>query len=151
MTIRDTSPDDHYTYHPNRIEEVARAMGVQIQYTDLKIPIHKKQFVYQLWTFIPVSIMWVSRFPEITEVWYGLNNTEPSNSPIVQDSFDKCVKAWKTACPTIALKFPLRHLSKEQQWRMIPKHVRPLISTCLNNNFCGSCRKCVELKKLRGL
>ena len=88
MTIRDTSPNDHYTYHPNRIEEVARAMGVQIQYTDLKIPIQKaKGFVYQLWTFIPITIMWASRFPEITEVWYGLNNTEPSDS--AKDDFDR--------------------------------------------------------------
>lgn len=150
MTIRDISPNDHYTYHPNRIEEVARAMNVQIQYTDLKIPIQKtKGFVYQLWTFVPISIMWISRFPEITEVWYGLNNTEPSTS--AKNDFERCVKIWKVAFPQIDLRFPLRHLSKEQQWVMIPKHVRPLISTCLNNNFCGTCRKCVELKKLRGL
>lgn len=151
MAIRDTSPDNHYTYHPNRIEEVARAMDVQIQYTDLKIPIHKEDFVYQLWTFIPISIMWVSRFPSIKEVWYGLNNKEPSPAPIVQDSFDKCVRMWKIACPDVSLKFPLRHLSKEQQWNMIPKRVQPLISNCLYNNFCGVCRKCVELKQLRGL
>jgi 7-cyano-7-deazaguanine synthase in queuosine biosynthesis len=149
MTIRDTSPDDYYTYHPNRIEEVARAMKVQIQYTDLKIPIHKKQFVYQLWTFIPVAIMWVSRFPEINEIWYGLNNMEPSVS--AKDDFEKCIKIWKIAFPQINLRFPLRRFSKEQQWSMIPKHIRPLITTCLNNNFCGTCRKCIELKKLRGL
>ena len=150
MTIRDTSPNHYYTYHPSRIEEVARAMGVQIQYTDLKIPIQKaKGFVYQLWTFIPIAIMWASRFPEINEIWYGLNNTEPS--ALAKDDFEKCVKIWKIAFPQINLRFPLRRFSKEQQWSMIPKHIRSLITTCLNNNFCGTCRKCVELKKLRGL
>jgi 7-cyano-7-deazaguanine synthase in queuosine biosynthesis len=151
MTIRDTSPNDHYTYHPNRIEEIARAFKVKIQYTDLKIPIMKEQFVYQLWTFIPIAMMWCSRFPQITEVWYGLNNREPSPAPIVQESFEKCKKIWSIAFPEISLKFPLRHLSKDQQWKMIPKHIQPLISNCLNNNFCGLCRKCVELKHLRGL
>lgn len=149
MTIRDTSPDDHYTYHPNRIEEIAKAMNVKIHYTDLKIPIKKEDFVYQLWTFIPISIMWASRFPSIKEVWYGLNNTEPSSTPVVQDSFDRCVRMWKTTFPNVSLKFPLRHLSKEQQWQIIPKHVQPLITTCLYNTFCGNCRKCLELKKLR--
>ena len=88
MTIRDTSPNHYHTYHPNRIEEVARAMKVQIQYTDIKIPIEKsKGFVYQLWTFIPIAIMWASRFPEINEIWYGLNNTEPS--ALAKDDFEK--------------------------------------------------------------
>jgi len=149
MTIRDTSPDDHYTYHPNRIEEIARAMNVKIQYTDLKIPTMKEQFVYQLWTFVPVCMMWTSRFPSIKEVWYGLNNKEPSSIPVVQDSFDRCIKMWKVAFPEIPLKFPLRHLSKEQQWKMIPKHVQPILTNCLYNNFCGTCRKCLELKSLR--
>jgi 7-cyano-7-deazaguanine synthase in queuosine biosynthesis len=150
MTIRDTSLNHYHTYHPNRIEEVARAMKVQIQYTDIKIPIEKsKGFVYQLWTFIPITIMWASRFPEINEIWYGLNNTEPS--ALAKDDFEKCVKIWKIAFPQINLRFPLRRFSKEQQWSMIPKHIRPLITTCLNNNFCGTCRKCIELKKLRGL
>ena len=150
MTIRDTSPNHYYTYHPSRIEEVAKAMKVQIQYTDIKIPIEKsKGFVYQLWTFIPITIMWASRFPEINEIWYGLNNTEPS--ALAKDDFEKCVKIWKIAFPQINLRFPLRRFSKEQQWSMIPKHIRPLITTCLNNNFCGTCRKCIELKKLRGL
>jgi len=149
MTIRDTSPEDYYTYHPNRVEEVAKAMNVKIQYTDIKIPIHREDFVYQLWTFIPISIMWASRFPSIQEVWYGLNNKEPSTLPVVQDSFDRCVKIWKVAFPNVTLKFPLRHLSKEQQWKMIPKHVQPLITTCLYNTFCGKCRKCLELKNLR--
>ena len=150
MTIRDTSPNHYHTYHPNRIEEVARAMKVQIQYTDIKIPIEKsKGFVHQLWTFTPIAIMWASRFPEINEIWYGLNNTEPS--ALAKDDFEKCIKIWKIAFPQINLRFPLRRFSKEQQWSMIPKHIRPLITTCLNNNFCGTCRKCIELKKLRGL
>jgi len=148
MTIRDTSPNDHYTYHPNRIEEIARAFKVKIQYTDLKIPIQKeKNFVYQLWTFIPVAIIWTSRFPQIKEVWYGLNNTEPSES--AKNDFERCIKIWSFAFPEVSLKFPLRNLSKEQQWKMIPKNIRPMITTCLYNNFCGTCRKCIELQNLR--
>lgn len=150
MTIRDTSPNHYYTYHPIAIEKIASAMNHEIQYTDIKIPTEKtKKFLYQLWTFVPIAIIWASRFPEIKEVWYGLNSSEPSTN--AKEDFQKCVNTWRTAFPKIMLRFPLKYLSKEQQWNMIPKRVQPLISNCLYNNFCGVCRKCVELKQLRGL
>ena len=148
MVIRDTSPKAYITYHPNRVEEIAKAFGIKLHYTDIKIPIERERnFVYQLWTFIPVALLWTSRFPRITEVWYGLNNQEPSD--VAKKDFDKCLEIWKTANSNITLKFPFRHLSKQQQWKMIPKHVQPLITSCLFGKFCGICHKCIELKELK--
>ena len=148
MTIRDTSPRAYITFHQNRVEEIAKLMHVKIHYTDIKIPIEReKDFVYQLWTFVPIAILWASRIPRITEVWYGLNNQEPSD--MARKDFEKCVQVFKVAYPNVALKFPLRHLTKKQQWDIIPSNVQPLITSCLFNKFCGTCHKCLELKELR--
>jgi 7-cyano-7-deazaguanine synthase in queuosine biosynthesis len=44
------------------------------------------------------------------------------------------------------LQTPLKHMTKAQQWELIPEDVRPLVLTCYNK-VCGTCFKCQERLK----
>ena len=54
------------------------------------------------------------------------------------------MEAWKLMHPTIPFLHPLDHLSKRQQWELIPEDVRPLVSSCIYHAMCGQYYKCRE-------
>jgi 7-cyano-7-deazaguanine synthase in queuosine biosynthesis len=79
--------------------------------------------------------------PGIENLYYGLNNEDTS-------AIDPVMRAKLESVITIMagknkLKSPLDHLSKKEQWDLIPPDVQPLVLTCYNK-VCGICFKCLE-------
>lgn len=147
-TVRDTSEKMYTTHHSDSVEAITKSFGLDLHYTDLRIPLaHERTSLYQLLTFINLAGLWVTRFPRITEVWYGITKDEPCTT--MRSTFDHCVGVWNAQHPKVPLKFPLSHLSKQEIWDMIPEGIQPLVSNCIFESKCGQCRKCIELKNLR--
>ena len=48
--------------------------------------------------------------------------------------------------PKTIIDAPLRDMTKQQQWDLIPKEVQQNVVYCWNNklNPCGNCKKCFE-------
>lgn len=148
-TIRDTSKDIYRTYNEKSVEEITKKLEITLHYTDLALPLkHRKYFHYQLLTFIHVAGLWVSRFPEIKEVWYGLSSVGPAE--VAKKDFDYCVDFWKRSHPNIELVFPLQHMGKKDIWKLIPKDVQKLVINCNQKIQCNRCHKCSELRQLKG-
>lgn len=147
-TVRDTSKSIYRNYNEKAVEEIAKHLGVKIHYTDIAIPIeHKKNNLYQLLTFVHIAGLWVTRFPSIKEVWYGLKKGEPIES--MRKEFDWCVDMWGHAYPNTKLSFPFKDMEKGQIWKLIPDDLKPLVINCNEVNPCHTCSKCTELQKLR--
>lgn len=87
--------------------------------------------------------------PGIFEVWYGLHRDEPPDR--VKEAFRMVNENWKLTHPFNPLVYPLKHLSKQEQWNLLPEDIKPLINNCIYNTNCGNCRKCLELSALRSL
>lgn len=133
---------------PNSIkaEKIAQAFNKQVQYSTLSIPAGGGEFVHQMRYFIFVASLWVARDSSVTEIWCGRNSAEPSGNikPFIEDM----MLLWTTMHPTVAFDHPLDHLSKTEQWNLIPKHIQPLVSWCITDSDCGKCHKCVEFKDM---
>jgi hypothetical protein len=93
--------------------------------------------------FVFVSSLWVSRDSSIQEVWCGRNSAEPSQN--IKPFIDSMMDLWNIMHPNVLFKHPLDHLSKKEQWDLIPLEIKSYISSCCTANNCGKCFKCREL------
>lgn len=79
--------------------------------------------------------------PKIESLYYGLNNEDTTaiNSQMrgIMEDFIGIMTGDNR------LKTPLMHMTKAQQWEIIPEDVKPLVITCYNR-VCGLCFKCTE-------
>jgi 7-cyano-7-deazaguanine synthase in queuosine biosynthesis len=79
--------------------------------------------------------------PGLTNLYYGLNNTDKSAiDPVAKAKLEAVLKLMTGESKMCT---PLDKLSKKEQWDLIPPDVQPLVLTCYNK-VCGDCFKCQE-------
>jgi 7-cyano-7-deazaguanine synthase in queuosine biosynthesis len=128
---------------------IAEKMGVplielDIQMTNLgtvrpEAPTYKHSF--QRWYISWYFGMLATYNPGITNMYYGLNNEDTSSkNPAMRQ---KIVDMIVLMSDEDRLRTPLMHMTKAEQWALIPDDVKPLVLTCYNN-VCGGCFKCKE-------
>lgn len=145
LTILPTYPNDWATFRKNSAEAIAKHHGLEIRYARIEMPLEPMPytFVHQMRSFISVANLWVAKDKLITEVWCGRNSKEPGES--LAPFIEQMMAAWAVLHPAVSFLHPLDHLSKRQQWELIPATIRSLVSTCMFHRMCGTCKKCLEL------
>lgn len=145
LTIKPTYPNDLASYRQETAERIAAMYGHEVHYAGATIPLEPLpyRFVHQMRVFVSVANLWVAKDASITEVWCGRNAKEPG--PALAPFIDQMMAAWSVLHPGVPFLHPLDHLSKREQWDLIPLEVRPLVSTCMFHRMCGTCKKCLEL------
>ena len=150
ITMNHWYPHEVKTYDHTTVEKNAAHFGLRINYVDIKIPTLPGLYGrdHQIASFISVAHLWVAKDKSIKEIWSGRNSAE------VPDPTDLSIfkvrehNAWEFAHPNIPFHRPLEHLSKLEQWRLIPDIVKPLVKTCIYHKNCGHCFKCVEFQQM---
>lgn len=143
LVIDPVYANDMVTYRKHTMEQIAKAYGLNVVYVNFQLPeFQDSVFVHQMSTFISVCNLMVQRNPQITEVWCGRNVLEPTQD--IREFIEKNMAGWNTLHPDIPFNHPLEHLTKKQQWDLIPENIRPLVSSCIYHKFCGRCYKCKE-------
>lgn len=144
LSIEPTYPNDFTTYRKESSEKIAAHFGHAVQHAKASIPIEPMpyRFVHQMRTFISVCNLWVAKDGRITEVWCGRNSAEPGEK--LKPFIDQMMSAWSVLHPNVPFLHPLDHLSKREQWELIPPELKPLLSSCLHHRMCGTCHKCLE-------
>ena len=117
---------------------IAAHFGFQVQYLNAPGSVPCQQF----WTLVALAMVWVAAHSETTEVWWGMNDKDVGDGQ--SEEFSRAMAAWSAAHPDVPLRGPLRHLTKSEQWALIPEAVRPLVHTCTQAVACGACHKCKE-------
>lgn len=143
VTIEPTYPYGMATYRKDTTEKIAQALGFEIKYARVHIPIEPEpyHFVHQIRTFVSVANLWCAKDTRIKEVWLGRSRDD---RPARQNMYD----AWSLLHPDVKFHRPFEHLSKREQWDQIPDNIKPLVSSCFFHKNCGVCDKCVEVKKM---
>ena len=118
--------------------KIANYYGMAIERASLLM----KRPPMQMWELSSIASAFVAGDSSITAVWWGMNKDDVN--ALQQDSYDRVTAAWPLAHPTVPLTAPLRHLSKLEQWNMIPDEIKPHVHTCILHYVCGECRKCQE-------
>lgn len=148
LTVFPTYPAGIPTFNESNLKSIALHYGFTPIFAQIKLPLEPEpyNFVHQLHTFFSISHLWVEKDQSIREVWYGLNNTDlkPNNEPI----YKRLMSAWDMLHPDTKFRFPLSYRSKKQQWDLIDTEIKPLVTTCITHNNCGTCSKCLEFTKL---
>lgn len=144
LTIDPAYPHDLKSYRKDTAQQIARYFGLRMQYARATIPIEPspQRFVHQMRTFISLCNLWVAKDESVIAVWCGRNSAEPG--PRLKPFIDQMMAAWDKLHPDVPFLHPLTHLSKREQWNLIPPKVRPLVSSCINHRMCGTCHKCLE-------
>lgn len=144
LVIKPAYPNDLQTYRQESVEKIATYFGHPLHWAQASIPIEPLpySFVHQMRVFVSICNLWVAKDLNITEVWCGRNVMEPSRK--IAPFIAQMMAAWVVLHPEVPFLHPLDHLSKHEQWDLIPKEVRPLISSCIHHRMCGTCFKCLE-------
>ena len=129
--------------------EIAAAMDVPLMEIDLLMtnmgtirnerPEYKYSF--QRWYIAFFLGMMTVYNPHIQNLYYGLNNEDTTAvSPEMRAAMEGFMAMM---VGDNRLRTPLSHMTKAQQWEIIPDNVKPLVLTCFNK-VCGTCFKCQE-------
>ncbi len=79
--------------------------------------------------------------PQIKNLYYGLNDQDTTAvNPQMRGTMESFIGIMTG---DNRLQTPLAHLTKAEQWELIPDDVKPLVLTCFNK-VCGHCFKCRE-------
>lgn len=118
--------------------------GLRPSYPKFEIPIEASAIgsIPMIWICGCISIMWCRCDTDITDVWVGTNSGDVGLHN--QDYHNKFLDVFPQLLESAKISAPLFHLSKRQQWDMIPTHVRPYVHSCFQQHPCGVCRKCLE-------
>lgn len=146
LTIDPVFPTDLKTYDKARAEKIAACFGHRVHYAGASVPNSALRFVHQMRAFVSICNLWVAKDQRITEVWCGRNSAEPSSE--LRPFIEQMMFAWSVLHPLVAFLHPLDHLTKRQQYDLIPQEVRPWVSSCIHHRFCGTCHKCLEWLQL---
>lgn len=96
--------------------------------------------------WLPTAAICALVTSDYDEVWFGAHARD--NHSIVgkiQIIFELMLQMSQFKPKTI-IDAPLRDMTKQQQWDLIPKEVQQNVVYCWNNklNPCGNCKKCFE-------
>lgn len=103
--------------------------------------------VLPLWTSMAFMTQIIN--PWCKDIYIGKNSSD-GNADTWEVAQNYCKQQGKLFGFESEMSAPLEHLSKKEQWLMIPKELRPHIRTCTSKNSkaCGKCSKCKEKEKL---
>lgn len=129
--------------------QIAEKLGVPLMDIDLSMtnmgtlrnekPEYKYSF--QRWYISFFLGMMTVYNPQIKDLYYGLNDADTTAvNPEMRSTMENFM-AMMTG--ESRLRTPLAHMTKAQQWELIPDDVKPLVLTCFNK-VCGTCFKCKE-------
>lgn len=150
ITMNHWYPHEVKTYDATSVEKIAAYFGLGINYVDITIPTVPGLYGrdHQTASFTSVAHLWVVKHRSISEVWSGRNSAEAPDPNDLSIFKVREQKVWERVHPNIPYRRPLEHLSKIQQWKLIPDSIKPLIKTCIYHSNCGHCFKCVEFNKM---
>lgn len=103
-------------------------------------------YSFQRWYISWYFGMLATYNPGIKNMYYGVNNKDTSaRDPEMRKRVADMILLMSGED---RLRTPLIHMSKAEQWALIPDDIQPLVLTCYNN-VCGECFKCQERIKAR--
>lgn len=119
-------------------------MEVDLQMTNMATLTNQKpeyRYSFQRW-YISFFLGMVSVYnPGIKNLYYGLNDEDTTAvNPEMRATMESFIGIMNSESK---LQTPLSHMTKAQQWELIPDDVKPLVLTCFNK-VCGTCFKCEE-------
>lgn len=149
VTVSKTYRNYALGYNQTSIEYIASYYNKKIQYTEINIPVDTNSFVHQMWYLQAVATLWVVKDQDITEVWCGRHSTD-LEKPELRSFIDKMMSIWDYTHPNVPFNHPLDHLTKLEQWNLIPNEIKQYVSSCSTGLRCGNCYKCKEFLELVG-
>jgi 7-cyano-7-deazaguanine synthase in queuosine biosynthesis len=151
LTVFDHTPGGDTTARLTWCEEIAAKLEVPLKTASVSVSRARNYasegHIHQLWWLLSAVNLWIAHDRRVTSVLYGLEST-PLND-MSADVLSRVRPALRTL-HGVDIEAPFRHLSKEEQWGMIPAEVRPLVRNCTFSSDCGRCAKCKQLKALPG-
>lgn len=130
-----------YSEHGTKI---LKYYALEREFISFNIP-SKPLFVHQLKYFIPIaSLIWQT--VPFKEIWIGRNVEDKTQE--VLELVDILQTGLNSLAPGVIINHPLDYLTKQEQWNIIPKELRPLVISCIYKNKCGRCYKCKEKNSL---
>ena len=94
--------------------------------------------------------------PQIDRIYYGYNggiiDRGDGQGDKHTDWVDKHFRHIEDVCAMLGIhtkmSAPLGHMSKLEQWELIPEHIERLVHTCVHpsEKACGKCVKCNEME-----
>lgn len=150
------------TFETYAVERMSDMLGVEVSFIECKSSIPDVKKTAEFWKHrkfgggYPVLPLWTSMafMTQIVNPWckdiYIGKNSSDGNADTWEVAQNYCKQQGKLFGFESEMSAPLEHLSKKEQWLMIPKEVRPHIRTCTSKNSkaCGKCSKCKEKEKL---
>jgi 7-cyano-7-deazaguanine synthase in queuosine biosynthesis len=119
-------------------------MEIDLQMTNLGTIRNEKpeyKYSFQRWYISFFLGMLTVYNPQIKNLYYGLNNEDTTAvNPQMRGRMETFMGVMTG---DNRLQTPLSHLTKAQQWEIIPDDVKPLVLTCFSG-VCGTCFKCKE-------
>lgn len=144
LSINPAFNNELQTYHSENSNKILQHYGLK-RYTSimkLNIPCTEQYtFVHQMRVFVSIANLWCSKLP-ITEVWCGRNISEPNND--IKPFIEQMMDAWTILHPNIPFNHPNEHLTRKEQYDLIPTKIQTLVSSCIYHKKCGKCFKCKE-------
>lgn len=99
--------------------------------------------------------------PQINRIYYGYNggiiDREDGMGDKHTDWVDKHFRHIEDVCAMLNIETkmsaPLGHMSKVEQWQLIPDNIKPLVHTCVDpaQRHCGKCMKCKEMEYMKSV
>lgn len=128
-------------FHPSKALPIAAHFGLRVEF--IKPPFISDRDHEDFAVLLPLASAWVGTRPGFTEVWFGANS-EDWPEPRRMAHMCRMMDGFNIAHPGTPFRIPLWHLSKAEQWALIPEHIRPLVHSCSQPVACGTCKKCLE-------
>lgn len=133
-------------YNRDSIDAIAQEYNKKINYCTVELPIAVTFHVHQMWYLMAVAGLWAVADPDIAEVWCGRNSAEPGAE--LKPFIDEMMSKWAVMYPKVEFRHPLDHLTKKEQWDIIPVTVQKHVHSCVHQTDCGLCPKCVEYAEM---
>jgi len=149
MIVEDRA--EHRTFDIDAVNNILNTLSIfNVEWCYMHAGYYHEKTLYQLWSLMACASVYCARHRDVTEVWYGLHMGEP-HVPSARVEHVTIIQAWKVLFPTVRFYSPLIHLSKSEQWDLIPDHLKKLVRNCsFPGKNCGKCSKCKELQELPG-
>lgn len=149
LTVRDYGEPDPL-FEELAVARICGNLGFSVNFAYMNCGTAREPstFTYQLFALMAAASMWVSKRPEITEVWHGMHSGGPNAN--IKEAYYRTIHGWAVLHPKVHFYSPLDHETKAEQWARISDKIRPFVRNCLHGNACGACRKCIDLKALPG-